>query len=367
MDPALNLTGYAHALGRAEAAWRFAGSELRRAAAFATISAAWDIFRRDAGAGDVGPAHETTAAGTHLLLSEDPRRDAVLLWLADHAVPAIGEAAAMLARMVGAARRFGTEDQALLDAARNVIAHPGKAHGPIGKVVAAASAPDNIVLEPLRSLAAAIDRLRDDPGFLEGSGDAVRLALPRSTLTRYAPAEPAGCWALNLALLARGAQPGGAPPPPGLAARVAFRSDLEPEEIAGCVVDDAAAGWSAAYDRLTRLEPELARGGDALAHLSRNARTRDAWLMIAALGISTRTQLARGLGLSRAGADIQAHALFDAQLVTLAPGGQINWARVRTKRNAAPAPLEQDPLRGAVSDLDASLAEIDGLLARTAH
>ena len=367
MDPALDLPGYADALGRAEAAWRFAGSELRRAAAFATISAAWDIFRRDAGAGDVGPAHETTAAGTHLLLSEDPRRDAVLLWLADHAVPAIGEAAAILARMVVAARRFGTEDQALLDAARNVIAHPGKSHGPIGKVVAAASAPDNVVLEPLRSLAAAIDRLRDDPGFLEGSGDAVRLALPRSTLTRYAPAEPAACWALNLALLAHGVQPAGGPSPAGLVSRASFRSDVEPDEIASRVVDDSTAGWTATYNRLLRLEPELARGRDALAHLSRNARTRDAWLVIAALGACRRTQLGRALGLSRAGADIQARALADAELVTLAPGGQITWVRARAERNAARAPLEQGPLRSAVSDLDANLDKIDRLLARTAR
>ena len=95
MDAALDLTGYAHALGRAHAAWQFAGAELRRASALATVSAAWDIFRRDAGAGDVGPAHETTSAATQLLFAEDPRRDAVLLWLAAHGAPAIAEAAAI--------------------------------------------------------------------------------------------------------------------------------------------------------------------------------------------------------------------------------------------------------------------------------
>ncbi|WP_242187037.1 hypothetical protein [Sphingomonas sp. CARO-RG-8B-R24-01] len=366
MDAALDLPGYAHALGRAQAAWRFASAELRKASALATVSAAWDIYLRDAGAGDVGPAHETTIAAAQLLSTDDPRRDGVLLWLADHAVPAIAEAAATLARMLGATRRFGTEDQDLLDAARDALAISSATPGPIGTVVAAASGSNHAVLEPLLIVAAAVDRLRGDAGFLEGSGHEVRLPLPRGTLTRYVAAAPAGCWALNLALLGAGAHAAGVPPPPGLASRASFRSGFEPEEIAGGLVRDAAAGWSGAYDRLSWLEPELARGRDALAHLSRNARTRHAWLIIAPMGSCTRTQLARALGLSRAGADIQACALAVAGLVTLGAGGQIAWTRKRPVDASAP-PLDQGPLGDAVSDLDANLAQIDRLLARTAR
>ena len=364
MVAVVDLTSFAHALGRAQAAWRFAGAELRKASALAVVSAAWDIYLRDAGAGDVGPAHETTVATAQLLSTDDPRRDGVLLWLADHAVPAIAEAAATLARMVGATRRFGTEDQDLLDAAREALATSAATPGPIGKVVGAASGSNPAVLVPVLIVAAAIDRLRGDAGFLEGSGDEMSLALPRGTLTRYVAAPPAGCWALNLALLGAGAHAAGVPPPPGLASRTSFRSDFEPEEIAGRLVEDAASAWSGAYDRLSWLKPELARGRDALAHLSRNARTRDAWLMIAALGVCTRAQLVRALEVSRAGADIQARVLADAKLATLRAGGQINWAR-RRPTESVPRPLDQGPLGKAVSAIDANLAEIDRLLART--
>ncbi len=366
MDATFDLTGYAHALGRAQAAWRFADAELRRAAALATVSAAWDIFRRDAGAGDVGPAHETTAEAAQLLFTEDPRRDAVLLWLADHGAPAVAEAAATLACMVGAKRRFDAEDRALLDAAADALAHPAMATGPIARVIAAGGLSVYGVLVPLHTLAAAIDRLRGNAGFLEGSGNEVRLALPRGMLTHHVAAAPAGCWALNLALLRTGVDAAGLPRPAGMASRASFRSGPEPEEIAVSLVADAAAGWNGTYDRLSRLEPELARGGVALAHLSCNARTRDAWLLIAALGTCTRAQLARALGLSRAGADIQARALADSGLVTLARGGQIFWTR-QSPVEALPAPLDQGPLGDAVSALEANLTEIDRLLARAAR
>jgi len=366
MDETLNLTGYAHALGRAQAAWRFAAPALRRAAALATISAAWDVFRRDAGAGAVGPAHETTAGAAQLLFSDDPRRDAVLLWLADHAAPELAAAAATLARMVRATRRFGAEEQALLDVAQGALAAPTPNLGPIARGVIGAGTSDTGVLEILHAIAVAVDRLRDDVGFREGDGAEVRHALPRGTLSRYVPADPAGCWALNLALLGRDAKPAGVPPSPGLVSRMLFRGDLEMEELAAQLVDGARLAWNDVYDRLIALEPELARGRNALAHLSRNARTRDAWLLVASLGACTRTQLAAALGLSRAGADIQAIALADAGLATLGTGGRIAWAGARTGQDTVPAPIDQGPLGDAISDLDASLAEIDRLLARTA-
>ena len=233
MDVALDLTGFAYALGRARAAWRFAGDELRKAAALASVSAAWDIFQRDAGAGNVGPAHETTSAAALLLFTENSRRDAVLLWLADHAVSPIAEVAATLARMVGSARRFGPEEQALLEAARDVLAHPITVLGQLSTMVSSGAPSDNPVVEPVRAVAAAVDRLRREAGFLEGGRAEVRHALPGGTFSHFVPAEPGGCWALNLALLAQGAQAAAALPPPGQVSRALFRRDLEPEEIAG--------------------------------------------------------------------------------------------------------------------------------------
>lgn len=364
MDEQLDLTGYAHALGRAQAAWRFARPPLRRAAALATISAAWDVFRRDAGAGAVGPAHETKPAP--LLFSEDPRRDGVLLWLADHAAPELAEAAATLAGMVGATQRFAAEELALLDAARDALARPA-ATGPIARRIARGAGPGDPVIEPLQILARAVDRLRGDAGFVESDGVEVHHDLPGGTLRRTIAADPAGGWALNLALLGRGVQPAGVSSPPGLVSRALFRGDLETDEIAVQLIAGGGAAWRGGYDRLLRLDPELARGQAALAHLSRNAHTRDAWLLVAALGTCTRTQLSRALGLSRAGADIQANALADAGLVVLSAGGKIAWTRRRITKDAMPAPLDQGPLGDAVSDLNASLAEIDRLFARAGH
>ncbi len=363
MDNALDLTGYAYALGRAEAAWRFAGAELRRTAALATISNAWDIFRREAGAGDVGRAHKTAPAASLLLVTEDPRRDPVLLWLADHGVLDIAKAATTVARMVGATRRFGAEEQALLGAAQDALANP-PALGPVARVISGGGGSETPVLEPLLAIAGAVDRLRNDVGFRESEGANVYHALPRGTLSHHVSAEPGGCWALNLALVGRGAQSVGTLPPPGLMSRILFRGELDAEETASHLVDGARLAWSDAYNQLVRLEPQLERGRDALAHLSRNARTSGAWLLVVALSTCTRNQLARALGLSRAGADIQANALADAGLVTLGAGGLIRWREFSASTDLAPAPIDQSRLAIAVSDLDAKMAEIDRLLAR---
>lgn len=78
-------------------------------------------------------AHEATS--THLLFTEDARRDAALLWLADHAAPGLREAAAWLARMVEAEIRFGTADLALLEAARAALAKAGLATLRLGGII----------------------------------------------------------------------------------------------------------------------------------------------------------------------------------------------------------------------------------------
>ena len=359
MNFPLGLPGYAIALGRAQAAWRFAHADLRRASALAAVSAAWDIFRRDAGAGDVGPAHDNTAA--QLLLTDDPRRDAMLLWLVDHGAPPIAEAAATIAAMVVATHRFGTRQLDLLARARDALVDAGSAREP-----AVINDPDveDLPAQTLATLAVAIEGLRSDADFVEGQGSEVRHALPNGTLSHYVAAEPGGCWALNLALLTANVQPSLTLPSAGLLSRALFRNDLEPDEIEPNLIERAGAALNRTYMSLCRLDRQLSRGTGALVHLSRNSRARDAWLLVAALGLCTRTQLRRALALSRAGGDIQAHALADASLVTLAAGGQVTWADVSAPADVAPVPIDRGPLADAVSDLDASIAEIDRLLAR---
>ncbi len=362
MDEPTDFCRYGLALGRAEAGWRFASPTLRKAAALTAVSTAWKAYRRDAGAGEIGPAHATNAA-MPLLRTEDPRREAVLLWLADHGAPPIAEAAATIATMVAATERFGSEQLHMLARAGDALAEAGWARG---SAVLGDRDLEGSAMQPLGSLATAIERLRGDADFVEGQGSEVRHALPRGTLNHYVAAEPAGCWALNLALLTSSVQPSLALPSAGLVTRALFRADLEADEIKTQLIENAGATCNRTYATLIRTAEQLARGRDALAHLSRNARARDAWLLVAALGACTRAQLRRALGVSRAGADIQAHALADAGLVALGAGGLVTWSEFSASAPGAPAPIDQGPLANAVSDLDASMAEIDRLLARAA-
>lgn len=366
MDISPALARYAYALGRWQAGWRAAAPELRRAAGLAQISAAWDSFRRNAGPGDVGPAHEDPAGVAGVTRTDDPRRDGVLLWLADHGAPAIAEAAGTVVRMVGATRRFGAEDQALLAAARDALAAGAGRRGGIARAFPMADDEDDALLAPLQALAGAIDRLRGDAAFLEGAGGEVMHRLRGGTVGHYVPGAPGAAWALDLALLAAGSPFGAGMPVPGLASRALFRPDQEPEEIAAKLVEGVAFALDQGDRRLGQLAPEIARGRTALAALSRNARARDAWLLVAALRSVTRTQVGRALVLSRAGADIQARTLAKAGLVTLAAGGWIGWAPPQSAE-APPDRLEQGPLGDAMADLDASMAEIDRLLAQTAQ
>ncbi|GHH26819.1 hypothetical protein GCM10008023_41880 [Sphingomonas glacialis] len=283
MNLPLALSGYALALGRAQAAWRFAHADLRRASALAAVSAAWDIFRRDAGAGDVGPAHENTAA--QLLLTDDPRRDAMLLWLVDHGAPPIAEAAATIAAMVAATHRFGTTQLDLLARARDALVDAGSA-----RERAVIDDPDveDLPAQSLATLAVAIEGLRNDADFVEGQGSEVRHALPNGTLSHYVAAEPGGCWALNLALLTANVQPSLTLQSAGLVSRALFRNDLEADEIEPHLIERAGAAHNRTYMTLCRLDGQLSRGTDALVHLSRNSRARDAWLLVAALGACKR-------------------------------------------------------------------------------
>jgi hypothetical protein len=77
-------------------------------------------------------------------------------------------------------------------------------------------------------------------------------------------------------------------------------------------------------------------------------------------------QLARALNLSRAGGDIQACALADAGLVRLGAGGRVDWIKERlAERLSSGDDQPTNALGAAVADLDASMAAIDRLLART--
>lgn len=354
---------YGQALGRAEAGWRFAAPRLQTAAALSAVSTAWEIFCRDAGAGDSGPAHHTTATNMALLLTQDPRRDPVLLWLADHGAPPIADAAGTIATMVAATKRFGNEHLDLLARARDALVDMGSARRSAG-----IDHPDgeDPAVQPLGLLAAAIERLRGDANFVEGQGSEIHHALPRGTLSHYVAAAPGGCWALNLALLSAGVQSKLALPSVGLVSRALFRADLEVNEIEAPLINSASAACNRTYATLCRMNEQLARGHTALNHLSRNARAGEAWLLVAALGACTRTQLRRALGVSRAGGDIQAHVLAKAGLVTLGASGRVSWTEVPSSAAVVPAPIDPGPLANAVSDLDASMAEIDRLLARTA-
>ena len=364
MELAALLARYAFALGHWQAAWRFASCELRQAIALGQVSAAWKTFRRDAGPGMVGREHADPNGKLGITCTDDPRRANVLLWLADYGSPTIADAAGALARMVGAERRFGSDEQELLQVACDALT-PGMRPGPVARLLPRDDTEADEVFTLLNIAAAAVDRLRNDPAFVESSGAQVRHRLPRGATSYYVPAEPGATWALNLALLTHGPWLQGAPPVVGLVSRMLFRPEDEPEEVAAALVDGATAALRAAYVCLASLSAELDRGNAALAHMSRNSRARETWLLLAALRSSTRSQLGRGLGLSRAGTDIQMRALADLGLATLSRGGRVDWHPEKAIKGS-PAPLTDGPLRDAAADLDTPMADIDRLLARTA-
>jgi len=219
--PRPDLTHLAYAFGRLAGATRFACPEIRKVAALATVSDAWRAYRRDAGAGDVGPAHQASADSMSILLTDDPRRDAVVLWLAAHGVPAIADAATAVVRMVNATRSFEPDALALLSAAQDAVAQ-APAGGPLTRACGLADLGPDHPLQGLARATAAVDILITTAEFAEVPGNDAILPLPSRSMRHYVASEPAGCWALNLALVARGVVPSVT----GIITRTAFRLDL---------------------------------------------------------------------------------------------------------------------------------------------
>lgn len=358
-----DLVPLGHALGCLTGAGRFATAECRQVGAFATIAEAWRAYRRDAGAGDVGLAHEESSDADSVLLTHDPRRDAVLLWLADHGLPELAAPATMLARMVKAHQRFASDQLALLDAAQVALA-AAPATGTLATALGLGTLDPDHPLRRLVPAVGAIDMLLAHPDFAEHQGHDAILDLPGGPLHRHVSAPPSGCWALNLALLGQGAS--NIRPLAGQLPRAVFRLDLTLHERAAALVGHWEYTARKGFDRLGQIDRRCARGSEALAGLSRNARARHAWALIVAVGPLRRMHLARALGLSRAGADIQAHALARAGLVTLEAGGRLQPRRPH-HMVPQPATLDDGPLASATAALDASMADIDRLLERSSR
>ncbi len=352
-------TSLGYALGRLAGAIRFASPEMRKVASLATVADAWRAYRRDAGIGDVGPAHQPSTDVLSILLTDDPRRDAVVLWLAAHGDPAIADAATVVVRMVNATRGFETDALALLNAAQDAVAQAA-AGGPLTGACGVAYVGPDHPLHGLARAAAAVDLLIHAPDFAEGAGHEALLPLPSRSMRHYVAADPAGCWALNLALVARGA----ASFFTGIVPRTAFRLDLDDAERAATLIDHSNHTALASFKELERIETMLERGRGALADLSRNARAAEAWAFVVAFGPIRRTQIARAVGLSRAGADIQARALATTGLVELVPGGLVIPAPPGSP-SLPKAPLDLGPLGPAAANLDLAMAEIDQLLLRS--
>lgn len=316
--PLPDLTQLVYALGRLTGATRFASPDIRRVRSLVTVANAWRAYRRDAGAGDVGSAHQPSNDPNSILMTDDPRRDAVVLWLAAHGVPAIAEAATTVVHMVNAARGFEVDALALLSAAQDTVAQKS-VDGPLVRACRLTElGPDH----PLRGMTyalAAADVLITTTDFAESHGHDAILSSPSRLIRHYVSAAPAGCWALNLVLVAHGVMPFVT----GMIPRTVFRLDLNDIERASSCIDHSTHVSMAAFKDFERIEIDLDRGRNALAGLSRNARTGEAWALAMALGPTTRTQIRRVLGLSRAGADIQAHSLAAFGLVELAASGRV--------------------------------------------
>jgi hypothetical protein len=333
----VSLNDVALLAGRIGGALAMAPPGTVAASAQRQLSVIWEVFRRDAGTPDVGREHHVSS---DLLVTDDPRRDGLLLWLADHARAPLADAAALTVKLVSARRRFDADQQAMLSAALDL-------QPPL---------PDTMTVTAITDwLLACAAALRVDARFAETSGEAFALALPRGRYDGFRAAEPGGCWAANLAIAARTV---GLPIPPGSLSRMMLRLDLEPEDRAAMLIPDWHRGLERADHTLFATHRELVRGATALAGLSKNARARDAWSLIVGLGSPTRAQLTRALDLSRGGGALVVRHLVEAGLVLAHDNGRL-MPREDIHRS------ERQPIGGlalATQELDAAMEDIERLL-----
>lgn len=77
--PCLDPTSLGYAFDRLDGAASFASPEIRRVASLANVAETWRAYRRDAGAEDVSPAHQPSSASGSILMTDDPRRGAIVL------------------------------------------------------------------------------------------------------------------------------------------------------------------------------------------------------------------------------------------------------------------------------------------------
>ena len=241
-----------------------------RASAFAAVNSAWKAYRLDAGARELGLHHAGSRFDHHILLTEDPRADAVLAYLARHAAGDVARVAEQLraarshpGRTLG---RFDAEERDMLEAA---------AQG-LNKAQVSFDGPP-----PVSQLMKAIARFREDYRFAaEGLGDT---------------AERGGVWAINLALLTMQQADAVA----GIVPRAALRIDEKLDEVV--LVEWWAQRAAQVLDGLNMIERRWRATQTAMAPLSSDARARDLVQWLIGLDIVKAAHLVRGERLSKAG------------------------------------------------------------------
>jgi hypothetical protein len=144
---------------------------------------------------------------------------------------ASAEAATFVVRMVNATRGFEADALALLNVAQDAVAEAATG-GPLTQACGLADVGPDHPLHGLARAAAAVDVLIRAQDFAEGAGHEALLPLSFRSIRHYVASEPAGCWALNLVLVARGI----VPPVTGLVPRTVFRLDLADAERAAALV-----------------------------------------------------------------------------------------------------------------------------------
>ena len=241
-----------------------------RTNAFATVNAAWRAYRLDAGARELGIHHTGSPHDDHVLLTEDPRADAVLSYLAQHVAGDTARAAEQLlaARSYpGRAHgRFDAEERDMLEAAKQGLNRAKVSFDG---------------LPPVSQLMEALGRFREDYRFAaEGLGDT---------------AERGGVWAINLALLTMQQADAVA----GIVPRAALRIDEALEEAV--LVDwwvQRAADALADVSSITR---RWRAAQTAMAPLSSDARARDVAHWLIGLDMVKAAHLVRGEHMSKGG------------------------------------------------------------------
>lgn len=285
-------------LARIEGALPFLSPELAECLALRSLRRLWHTHVRSYVFDNLGPEHNPGPEAQELVRTwHSEERRQFLSWISRRGPPPLAKAA----RQVMAAKSQTEGFTIAFEAADSALAR-------LDTLLPSSDA--------ISTLLEWLDELRtEELDFLEGGSEVVQVG--GMVITRPAPKSAA--WAASLAAAVRPHLFGLGSAPltfAGLMPRVLFRE--RPEEPLPALLRAALqAAFVTAEEDLRAMHKATTLGDKALTGLYASSSAPHAWRIIAALGPLTRSELARGLGVTKRTASQSVRALEEAGLVIL--------------------------------------------------